>query len=92
MTAPVFLLITTAGSKAPGSQGADDDAASGYAGSAAETNEEDEEVRLLRPAAARKEELDPDFERELAALTLSDPVGAAPAISLPQVSSAVLQH
>jgi hypothetical protein len=66
---------------------ADDDAASAY--SAAETNDEDEEeVRLLRPVASHAREVDPDFERELAAL-ISQHQGAAPGRTL-QVSTMFL--
>ena len=42
-------------------------------------DEEDDEVKLLQPVNAKKQELDEDFERELAALTVSNPaVATAP--------------
>ena len=43
--------------------------------------DEEEDVKLLQPVNAKKQEIDEDFERELAALTVSNTV-AAP--SLPQ--------
>ena len=41
-------------------------------------DDDDEDVKLLQPINTRKQEVDEDFERELAALTLSNPAAAPP--------------
>ncbi len=74
MLPPAHDMAVSCPCAASRATGIDDDAIS-----TAETNDEDEEVRLLRPAGPRAQDLDPDFERELAALTLPDHAGTGPA-------------
>ena len=49
-------------------------------------DEDDDNVKLLQPVNAKKQEIDEDFERELAALTVSNPAATPlPSQDLKQV-------
>lgn len=60
-----------------------DDASESGVSTADGTADEDEEVRLLNAGAHREEDIDPDFERELAAL-VTEHQGPASALSTNQ--------
>lgn len=64
-----------------------DDASESGVSTADGTADEDEEVRVLNAGKHREDDIDPDFERELAALVIEHQgPGSALSASLPQVA------